>query len=75
MLYRNYDAYLVSPQTDLNLRSALLQARSRGQMVLNVNDAVLYEAEHWIGPNQYENGVRVAPAPQGRSCRKGGKWP
>ncbi|WP_158412911.1 substrate-binding domain-containing protein [Holophaga foetida] len=60
MLYRNYDAYLVSPQTDLNLRSALLQARSRGQMVLNVNDAVLYEAEHWIGPNQYENGVRVA---------------
>lgn len=70
MIAAGYDALLVSPQTDTNLLPAIEKARAAGILVLNVNDAVLPDAEHWVGPNQYENGVRaahylVAAAPAG----------
>lgn len=60
MLAKKYDALIVSPQTDLNLMPAITKARKAGILIVNVDDAVLPDAEHFIGPNQYENGVRVA---------------
>jgi ribose transport system substrate-binding protein len=60
MIEKGYDALLVSPQTDTNLIAAVEKARAAGILVLNVNDAVLMDAEQWTGPKQYENGVRAA---------------
>ncbi|NJP04790.1 MAG: substrate-binding domain-containing protein [Chloroflexaceae bacterium] len=60
MIDQGYDAILVSPQTDTNLLPAVERAEEAGILVLNVNDAVLPDAQHWVGPNQYENGVRAA---------------
>lgn len=60
MLEEGYDAILISPQTDTNLLPAVERAEAADVLVLNVNDAVLPDAQHWVGPNQYENGVRVA---------------
>lgn len=59
LLDRGCDVLLVSPQTDLNLAPVVERARRAGVIVLNVNDAVLPDAEHWVGPNQRDNGVRV----------------
>lgn len=60
MVDEEYDALLISPQTDDNLRPAVQAARQAGILILNVNDAVLQDATHWVGPNQYENGFRAA---------------
>lgn len=60
MIDKNYDAILISPQTDENLVPAVEKARQAGILVLNVTDAVLKDAEHWSGPNQYDIGVRAA---------------
>lgn len=60
MVKKRYDALLVSPQTDENLVAAVEQAKQAGILIINVDDAVLAEAEHFVGPNQYENGVRAA---------------
>lgn len=60
MIDQGYDAILISPQTDTNLLPAVERAEAAGILVLNVNDAVLPDAQHWVGPNQYENGVRAA---------------
>ena len=60
MIGKGYDALLLSPQTDINLLRAVRKAREAGILIINVNDAVLEDAEHWVGPNQYENGVSAA---------------
>jgi len=60
MIEQGYDAFLISPQTDENLIPALEKARTKGILVLNVNDAVLADVQYWVGPNQYENGVSAA---------------
>ena len=60
MVDKRYDAILISPQTDKNLGEPVERARKAGILVLNVNDAVLEGAAHWVGPNQYENGVHAA---------------
>jgi ribose transport system substrate-binding protein len=72
MIKKGYDALLVSPQTDKNLTPAVRKARTAGILIINVNDAVLEDAEHWVGPNQYENGVRAAGYYIGK-MPKGGK--
>ena len=60
MIEKGYDALLISPQTDTNLIPAVEKARQAGVLVINVDDAVLEDAEHFIGPNQYDNGVNAA---------------
>lgn len=53
-------ALLFSPQTDINLQPAFETARKAGIPVLNVNDAVIPQASHYVGSVQKENGVRAA---------------
>jgi ribose transport system substrate-binding protein len=60
MIDQGYDVIFVSPQTNTNLQAAVSAARAAGIWVINVNDAVLDDASHYVGPNQYENGVRAA---------------
>jgi ribose transport system substrate-binding protein len=60
MVQKGYDAMLVSPQTDTNLCPAVEKAESSDVLVMNVNDAVLPNAQHWVGPNQIQNGVTAA---------------
>jgi len=60
MVDLGYDVIFVSPQTNTNLQPAVRAARAAGIWVINVDDSVLDDASHYVGPNQYENGVRVA---------------
>lgn len=60
MIDKGYAALLVSPQANENLVPAVERARRAGILIVNVDDAVLKDAEHFVGPNQYENGVRAA---------------
>jgi ribose transport system substrate-binding protein len=60
MVDQGYDVIFVSPQTNTNLQPAVRAARAAGIVVINVDDAVLDDASHYVGPNQYENGVRAA---------------
>lgn len=60
MLRRGYAMLMLSPQTDGNLGRLVAEKRQVGRRVLNVLDGVLNDAGHWVGPNQYENGVMAA---------------
>jgi ribose transport system substrate-binding protein len=60
MVDLGYDVIFVSPQTNTNLQPAVRAAQAAGIWVINVDDAVLDDASHYVGPNQYENGVRAA---------------
>lgn len=60
MITQGYKVLLVSPQTDANLQPAMEQAASAGIPVVNVNDAVIPSAEHYVGNVQRDNGVRAA---------------
>jgi ribose transport system substrate-binding protein len=60
MISKGYKILLVSPQTDANLQPAMEQAAKGGVVVVNVNDAVIPSAEHYVGNVQRDNGVRVA---------------
>lgn len=60
MITQGYKVLLVSPQTDANLQPAIEQAAAAGIPVVNVNDAVIPSAEHYVGNVQRDNGVRAA---------------
>jgi ribose transport system substrate-binding protein len=60
MITQGASVLLVSPQTDANLQPAMDEAKTAGIPVLNVNDAVIPQAEHYVGNVQRDNGVRVA---------------
>lgn len=60
MIAQGFSGLLVSPQTDINLEPALQTATSRQIPVVNVNDAVMPNAPHYVGNVQKDNGVRVA---------------
>ena len=60
LISQGFDALLVSPQTDANLVPAVEAATEAGIPVLNVNDAVIPSAEHYVGNVQKGNGVNVA---------------
>jgi ribose transport system substrate-binding protein len=57
---QGYNVLLVSPQTDANLQPIMEQAKAANVPVVNVNDAVIPQAEHYVGNVQRDNGVRVA---------------
>jgi ribose transport system substrate-binding protein len=60
MVTQGYKVLLLSPQTDANLQPIMEQAKAAGVPVVNVNDAVIPQAEHYVGNVQRDNGVRVA---------------
>ena len=60
MITEGYNALLYSPQTDVNLQPAIEIAESKGIAAVNVNDAVMPVATHYVGNVQKDNGVRVA---------------
>lgn len=60
LITQGYNALLFSPQTDVNLQPAFEQATEKGIPVLNVNDAVIPGATHYVGNVQKDNGVRAA---------------
>jgi len=60
LITQGFDALLVSPQTDANLQPAVETAMNQGLPVLNVNDAVIPSATHYVGNVQKDNGVRAA---------------
>lgn len=60
MITQGYNVLLVSPQTDANLQPVIEQAKAANVPVVNVNDAVIPQAEHYVGNVQRDNGVRVA---------------
>ncbi|KTS77150.1 ABC transporter substrate-binding protein [Pseudomonas oryzihabitans] len=60
MLSQGFNGLLVSPQTDINLEPALQTANDKRIPLVNVNDAVMPNAPHYVGNVQKDNGVRVA---------------
>ncbi|KAB7895304.1 substrate-binding domain-containing protein [Rouxiella sp. S1S-2] len=60
LIAEGFNGLLVSPQTDANLQPAYEVAQSKGVSVVNVNDAVMPNAAHYVGNVQKDNGVRVA---------------
>jgi ribose transport system substrate-binding protein len=60
MVTTGFNVILVSPQTDANLQPVMEQAKEANIPVVNVNDAVIPQAEHYVGNVQRDNGVRVA---------------
>lgn len=60
MISQGFNGLLVSPQTDINLEPALENAKSKNIPVVNVNDAVMPNAQYYVGNVQKDNGVRVA---------------
>ena len=60
LVTQGFDALLLSPQTDANLLPAVETADAEGVPVVNVNDAIIPSAEHYVGNVQRDNGVRVA---------------
>ncbi|AWB48133.1 ABC transporter substrate-binding protein [Gemmobacter aquarius] len=60
LISQGFNALLFSPQTDANLIPAMEKATAAGIPVLNVNDAVIPSATHYVGNVQKGNGVNVA---------------
>jgi ribose transport system substrate-binding protein len=60
LIGQGFNALLFSPQTDANLIPAVEAAAAAGIPVLNVNDAVIPSATHYVGNVQKGNGVNVA---------------
>jgi ribose transport system substrate-binding protein len=60
MITQGDSVLLVSPQTNSNLEPAMGEAKTAGIPVVNVNDAVIPTATHYVGNVQRDNGVRVA---------------
>jgi len=60
LITQGYDMLLVSPQSDANLQPILEQAKAANIPLINVNDAVIPQAPHYVGVVQRDNGVRVA---------------
>jgi ribose transport system substrate-binding protein len=60
MLSKGYGIFLVSPQSDSNLLPGVEKALADGKQVLNVNDALVTNAPHYVGNVQRNNGVSVA---------------
>ena len=60
MLSQGYKALMLSPITDSNLQPVLDDARQQHIPVVDVDDAVFPDAEHFVGNVQSDNGVRAA---------------
>ncbi|MDO4977276.1 MAG: substrate-binding domain-containing protein [Eubacteriales bacterium] len=54
------DALLMSPISDSNLTSAVESANDAGVLTVNVNDGLIAKANHYVGPNAFQNGLLAA---------------
>lgn len=54
------NALLMSPISDSNLTSAVESANDADVLTVNVNDGLIAEANHYVGPNAYQNGQLAA---------------
>lgn len=54
------DALLMSPISDSNLTSAVESTNDADVLTVNVNDGLIAEANHYVGPNAYQNGQLAA---------------
>lgn len=54
------DALMMSPISDSNLTSAVESANEAGVLTVNVNDGLIAQANHYVGPNAYMNGQLAA---------------
>lgn len=54
------DALMLSPISDSNLTSAVESANEAGVTTVNVNDGMIAEANYYVGPNAYQNGLLAA---------------
>ncbi len=60
MLSQRFAALMLSPITDSNLQPVLEDARRQHVPIVDVDDAVFPDAEHFVGNVQGDNGVRAA---------------
>jgi ribose transport system substrate-binding protein len=60
MINQKYDALLLSPISDGNLVPGVETAIKKGITVVNVNDGIIAECPHFIGPKADENGELAA---------------
>jgi ribose transport system substrate-binding protein len=60
ILVRGYDALLLSPITDSNLDPAVKRAKEMKVPVINVDDALIADADVYVGCSQKMNGVSAA---------------
>lgn len=60
MLSQNYDALLISPQSDSNLGPAIEQARAKGIPVIDIDDARAPQVSTYIGTDQVAIGNKAA---------------
>lgn len=60
LIGQGFVALLLSSQTDANLIPAVEKVKAANIPVLNVNDAVIPSAKHYVGNAQKGNGVNVA---------------
>jgi ribose transport system substrate-binding protein len=60
LVTKGYNAMLVSPISDANLEPGIESAEAAKMPVIDVDDAVVPQAKHFVGNVQYDNGVRAA---------------
>lgn len=60
LVIQGADALLMSPISDSNLTSAVESANDADVLTVNVNDGLIAEAKHYVGPNAYMNGQLAA---------------
>jgi len=60
MINQKYTALLLSPISDANLVPAVETANAKGLPVVNVNDGIIAEAPHYVGPRAVQNGELAA---------------
>jgi ribose transport system substrate-binding protein len=60
MLGGDYDALLVSPESESNLGPAIAQARAKGMPVIDIDDARAVGVSTYIGTDQTQIGMKAA---------------
>jgi ribose transport system substrate-binding protein len=60
MLQQNYSALLASPISDANLNPASTLAKQKKIPIINVDDALMSDADVFVGNDQKDNGVNAA---------------
>jgi len=60
MLGGDYDALLVSPESESNLGPAIAQARAKGMPVIDIDDARATGVSTYIGTDQMQIGMKAA---------------
>ena len=60
LVNQKVSALLMSPISDSNLTNVVEDAKAAGIPTVNVNDGLIANADHYVGPNAYQNGELAA---------------